>query len=171
MSQARPLTGKKTSNPPTDRKRDPMKTQGVVLSLAVKDAECSLEFYRDVVGIEQATIHLGTVCLQLQGMTVFLADVEAFTKYSREAKRTPLLPVPATNAILSCAIASIEEIDRILAAVAESAGRSFTAHRIVHVSGRPQYIGTFADPDGHLWQLVYNLTETEATPEEGPRAS
>ncbi len=139
----------------------PMKTQGVVLSLAVRDAARSLAFYRDVVGVENATLAMGMVCLELPGMTIFLAETEAFTKYSREAKRTPLLPVPATDAFLSCAIATEYEVDEILAAVADSEGKGFTAHRIPHVSGRMQYVGTFADPDGHLWQLVCNLTDAE----------
>ena len=139
----------------------PMKTQGVVLSLAVSDAARSLAFYREVVGIENATLAMGMVCLELPGMTIFLAETEAFTKYSREAKRTPLLPVPATGAFLSCAIATEAEVDEILAAVAGSEGKGFAAHRIPHASGRLQYIGTFSDPDGHLWQLVCNLTDAE----------
>ncbi|MFL4472586.1 VOC family protein [Paeniglutamicibacter sp. MACA_103] len=136
-----------------------MKTQGVVLSLAVADAGRSLAFYRDVVGIESAKLAMGTVCLELPGMTIFLAEAEAFTKYSREAKRTPLLPVPATDAFLSCAIATVAEVDEILAAVSGSTGKGFAPHEIEHASGRLQYIGTFADPDGHLWQLVCNLTD------------
>lgn len=139
----------------------PMKTQGVVLSLAVRDAARSLAFYREAVGIENATLARDTVCLELPGMTIFLAETEAFTKYSREAKRTPLLPVPATDAFLSCAISTEAEVDEILAAVADSEGKGFTAHRIPHVSGRLQYVGTFADPDGHLWQLVCNITDAE----------
>lgn len=138
-----------------------MKTQGVVLSLAVSDAGRSLSFYREAVGFDNATLVMGMVCLELPGMTIFLAETEAFTKYSREAKRTPLLPVPATNAFLSCAIATEAEVDGILAAVAGSEGKCFTAHRIPHVSGRLQYVGTFADPDGHLWQLVCNLTDAD----------
>ena len=151
-----------------------MKTQGVVLSLAIKDAEASLVFYRDVVGIEHAELVMGTLCLELPGMTIFLAEVESFTKYSREAKRTPLLPVPATDAFLCCAIATVEEVDAILAAVGDSAGKSFTASQIPHVSGRLQYVGTFADPDGHLWQLVCNLTDTQGQRRLGtcrPRAT
>lgn len=136
-----------------------MKTQGVVLSLAIADAGRSLAFYRDVVGMEGAKMALGMVCLELPGMTVFLVEAEAFTKYAREAKRTPLLPVPATDALLSCAIATVAEVDQILAAVSGSAGKCFEPHEIMHVSGRPQYVGTFADPDGHLWQLICNLTD------------
>ena len=136
-----------------------MKTQGVVLSLAVADAERSLVFYRDVVGIESARLAMGMVCLELPGMSIFLTEVEAFTKYSRESKRTPLLPVPATDAFLSCAIATVAEVDEILAAVTGSTGKGFVPHEIEHVSGRQQYVGTFADPDGHLWQLVCNLTD------------
>jgi predicted lactoylglutathione lyase len=136
-----------------------MKTQGVVLSLAVADAGRSLAFYRDVVGIEGAKPAMGMVCLEMPGMTIFLAETEAFTKYSREAMRTPLLPVPASDAFLSCAISTVAEVDDILAAVAGSAGKAFAPHEIKHVSGRMQYVGTFADPDGHLWQLVCNLTD------------
>ncbi|MBV1778195.1 VOC family protein [Paeniglutamicibacter sp. ABSL32-1] len=141
-----------------------MKTQGVVLSLAVADAGRSLAFYRDVVGIESARLEMGMVCLELPGMTIFLAETEAFTKYSREAKRTPLLPVPATDAFLSCAIATVAEVDEIIAAVSASEGKGFVPRSIGHTSGRLQYVGTFTDPDGHLWQLACNLTDTRGEP-------
>lgn len=136
-----------------------MKTQGVVLTLAATEINRTNDFYRTVLGEDHVRLALGTVCLDLPGMMVFLAEVADFTRYSREAKRAPLLPVPATDALLSCAVASTEEIDATLLLVKEAGGKVFEAHQIPHVSGRMQYVGTFADPDGHLWQLVCNLSD------------
>lgn len=141
-----------------------MKTQGVVLSLAIRDAAASYEFYSHVMGTEQTVLEQNTVALQLPGMTVFLAEIADFTKYSREAKRAPLLPVPATDSFLSCAIETIAEVDEILDRVKNAGGKTFEPHEIEHASGRVQYIGTFADPDGHLWQMVCNLTDPQGAP-------
>ena len=88
-----------------------MKTQGVVLSLAVTDAARSHDFYREVLGADSVRLDMGIVCIELPGIMLFLAEIADFTKYSREAKRAPLLPVPASDALLSCAIASTEEVD------------------------------------------------------------
>lgn len=141
-----------------------MKTQGVVLSLAVTEINRTHDFYREAMGAEHVRLEMGTVCLELPGMMIFLAEIADFAKYSREAKRAPLLPVPATNAILSCAVATTEEVDAMLSSVKEAGGKAFEAHKIPHVSGRMQYVGTFADPDGHLWQLVCNLTDPQGVP-------
>lgn len=141
-----------------------MKTQGAVLSLAVSDINRSHKFYSAVLGTEHVQLAEGIVGLDLPGMTVFLANIEDFTKYSREAKRTPLLPVPATDSFVSCAIASVEEIDQVLLEAGVAGGRAFDAHEIQHATGRLQYVGTFADPDGHLWQLVCNLTDSQGAP-------
>lgn len=138
-----------------------MKTQGVVLSLAITDAEASYEFYSSVMGTEQVGLEQNIVSLTLPGMMVFLVEVADFHKYSREAKRAPLLPVPATDSFVSCAISTSQEIDQILRQAKSAGGKVFEPHNIAHVSGRMQYIGTFADPDGHLWQLVCNLTDPQ----------
>ena len=142
-----------------------MKTQGVVLSLAVTDAARSHDFYREVLGADSVRLDMGIVCIELPGIMLFLAEIADFTKYSREAKRAPLLPVPASDALLSCAIASTEEVDDILSVVNAAGGRTFEAHEIPHVSGRRQYVGTFTDPDGHLWQLVCNLADAQGAAE------
>lgn len=141
-----------------------MKTQGVVLSLAVADTDRSGDFYTAVFGTENVQRAQESTCLELPGITVFLADVAGFSKYSREAKRTPLLPVPATDALLSCAVASVGEVDEVLSAARDAGGRVFDAHEIPHATGRLQYVGTFADPDGHLWQLVCNLSDPQGVP-------
>lgn len=141
-----------------------MKTHGVVLSLAITDAAASFDFYSRVMGTEQVALEQNMVTLTLPGMMLFLAEVDDFHKYSREAKRAPLLPVPATDSFLSCAISTTEEIETILELAKAAGGKTFEPHKIAHVSGRMQYIGTFADPDGHLWQLVCNLTDPQGAP-------
>lgn len=135
-----------------------MKSNGVVLSLAVEDVERSLTFYRIGLGIESAQIVLGIVAVQLPGLTLFLAAGEHFAKYAREARAEPRLPVPTATGFLSCAIQTREEIDEILRSAEAAGGESFEPHVIDHVSGRTQYVGTVKDPDGHLWQFVCNVT-------------
>lgn len=142
-----------------------MKTQGVVLSLAVTDATRSHDFYREVLGADCVRMEAGIVGIELPGLMLFLAEIADFSKYSREAKRAPLLPVPASDALLSCAIATTGEVDDVLSVAKAAGGKTFEAHEIPHVSGRRQYVGTFTDPDGHLWQLVCNLSDAQAAAE------
>lgn len=134
-----------------------MKCEGVVLSLAVSDVERSLTFYRDGLGIACTQPLPGIIAVDLPGMTLFLSGAQIFTRYAREAGRTPALPVPSTCSFISAAIGTTDEVDKLLVLAAEAGGSSFEPHELIHASGRHQYVGTFTDPDGHLWQLVCNL--------------
>lgn len=138
-----------------------METQGVVLSRVVADVERSLRFYRDGLGIADAAITQGILCLPLPGLTLFLADAQTF------AHNTGLDPGASGTAldggrgdgVISAAIATQAEVDRLLAS-ALAAGSAGTSARIVeHVSGHRQYLGSVTDPDGYLWQLACNITE------------
>lgn len=134
-----------------------MKSAGVVLSLAVSDPARSLSFYRAGLGLACTEPLPGIVAVELPGITLFLSGLANFTRYSREAKRTPLLPVPSAVSFLSAAIGTVAEVDGLLESAAVAGGRSYEPHEITHQNGRRQYVGTFTDPDGHLWQLVCNL--------------
>ncbi len=55
-----------------------MKTQGVVLSLAVTDATRSHDFYREVLGADCVRLEAGMVCIELPGLMLFLAEIAGF---------------------------------------------------------------------------------------------
>lgn len=137
-----------------------METDGVVLSRVVADAERSLAFYRDGLGMAGAKLMFGLVCLELPGLTLFLAEPADF------ARNTGLEPGagPGHRAghaggagVLSCAIASTAEVDQLLAAARSAGGTAVEAQITDHASGRKQYVGTITDPDGYVWQLVCNI--------------
>jgi predicted lactoylglutathione lyase len=131
-----------------------METDGVVLSRVVADAERSLAFYRDGLGMADARLMLGLVCLELPGLTLFLAQPEDF------AKNTGLVPdttAGRADGVLSCAIRSTGEVDRLLETARSAGGAAMEPQLVDHASGRRQYIGTVTDPDGYVWQLVCNV--------------
>ncbi|NVM97618.1 VOC family protein [Arthrobacter sp. SDTb3-6] len=138
-----------------------METDGVVLSRAVADAGRSLAFYRNGLGMKEAKLMFGIACLELPGLTLFLAGPDDF---ARNTGLTARAGVSATaggrsDGVLSCAIRSTEEVDRLLK-TAQAAGGTASEPRVMdHASGRKQYIGTVTDPDGYVWQLVCNIKD------------
>lgn len=54
---------------------------------------------------------------------------------------------------LSCNVASKEEVDQTTSA-AEQAGA--TVIKPPHQVGWGGYVAWFSDPDGHLWEIVWN---------------
>ena len=140
-----------------------METVGVVLSRIVADAERSLAFYRDGLGMADAKVMYGMVCLELPGLTLFLAEPAAFAHNTgSDAGAVGGGKRARFDGVLSCAIKSTGEVDRLLG-TARAAGGTAAEPRVVdHVSGRRQYIGSVTDPDGYLWQLVCNVQEAAA---------
>lgn len=131
-----------------------METDGVVLSRVVASAERSLAFYSDGLGMAEAKLMFGIVCLELPGLTLFLAEPADF------ARNTGLDSGAAagrSDGVLSCAIRSTAEVDQLLESARLAGGTAREPQIIDHASGRKQYIGTITDPDGYVWQLVCNI--------------
>ncbi|RAN78095.1 hypothetical protein B5P43_17705 [Bacillus sp. SRB_336] len=133
-----------------------MKTDGVVLSRVVADAGRALAFYRDGLGMAGAKLMFGIVCLELPGLTLFLAEPADFVRNTGLEPGTG--PGHAGGAgVLSCAIRSTAEVDQLLAAARSAGGTAGEPQIVDHASGRKQYVGTITDPDGYVWQLVCNI--------------
>jgi len=137
-----------------------MKTDGVVLTRIVADAQRSLEFYRDGLGMAEAKIMDGIVWLALPGLTLFLSDAKAFSRNTGMDPGTlGGVGGAGSDGLLSCAIASTEEVDGLLDSALAAGGTVSGPRTLDHSSGHRQYIGTVTDPDGYLWQLVCNISE------------
>jgi len=139
-----------------------MKLQINVITLAVNDLERSIAFYRDglglptkgIVGTEfkgTATEPSGAVCFfELNGSLTL-----AVYPRSDLAKDSKILPVAPSSLEFSLGYLaeSRDEVDTILQQ-AQEAGATLTdpAHE------RPWgiYSGYFKDPDGHLWEIIWN---------------
>ena len=139
-----------------------MKPQVNVITIAVKDLERSLRFYRDGLGLPTKGI-IGTefkgskdqaagavVMFELSGdLILALYPRSELAKDSNEQVGQQ----SSTEFSLGYIAESKEEVNDILKK-AEKAGAEITdaAHE------RPWgiYSGYFKDPDGHLWEVIYN---------------
>ena len=133
-----------------------MKQRINVLTLAVDDLERSLAFYRDGMGLATDGIagtefeHGSVVFYQMQGGLILA------TYQRKDMAWDSTLPVSAPGVpsfSIGHAVASREAVDSTMAQ-AEAAGA-----RIVHPAADKfwgGYGGYFQDPDGHLWEVIWN---------------
>ena len=137
-----------------------MKPRVHALTLAVDDLERSLAFYRRLGLPSQgivATEYAGDEEMAAGAIAVFELEglmlcVFPRSELAKDAK-VPL-PTPASGLFsIGHAVGSREEVDALLEA-AEEAGAEVT----VRAYDRPfgVYSGYFRDPDGHLWEVLWN---------------
>ena len=139
-----------------------MKPRIHVITLAVGDLSRALDFYRDGLGLESAGV-IGTefpgdeqnpagaaAMFQLDGGLIL-----ALYPRSELAKDAglPLPPAGADGFSIGHLVASKEEVDSVLAA-AQAAGARLTGPP--HERPWGIYSGYFQDPDGHLWEVIWN---------------
>ena len=131
------------------------------ITLAVEDLERSLSFYRSL-GLES----VGIVAGEYAGDEEMAAGAIAVFQLERglmlcvfprsELAKDAKVPAPSPSSGLFSighAVESREEVDALLKA-AERAGATVT----VEAYDRPfgVYSGYFKDPDGHLWEILWN---------------
>jgi uncharacterized protein len=132
-----------------------------VLTLAVSDLERALSFYRDGLGFDSAGV-IGTefvgdddnaagavVMFNLNGLTLALYPRSELAKDAQ----VPLGPSKTGEFSIGHLVASKGDVDTLLAK-AEAAGATLT--RPAHERPWGIYSGYFADPDGHLWEIIWN---------------
>lgn len=141
-----------------------MKPRIQVITLAVADLDRSLAFYRDGLGLEtegllgtefegDETTANGTIALFRLGGGLILSLFPS-TELAKDA-RVPPAPLGSGVFSLGHAVAARTEVDEIMAQ-AESAGASVTDRP--HDRPWGIYSGYFQDPDGHLWEILWNPT-------------
>lgn len=133
-----------------------MKPRISVLTLGVTDLERSLQFYRKGLGLSTEGIvgqefELGSVAFfELQnGLKLALWPRENI------AKDTNLLDrgTSATGFTIGHNVSNKEEVDSVMNQ-AEAAGATIVKPAVDTIYGG--YAGYFQDPDGHLWEVVWN---------------
>jgi uncharacterized protein len=126
-----------------------------VLTLGVADLERSLAFYR-ALGFESEGI-IGT---EFPGGTAAMFELDGgliFALYGRndlESDANATFDAPGRGEFsIGHLVASREEVDSVLNA-AQAAGATLTEDP----RDRPWgiYSGYFRDPDGHLWEVIWN---------------
>lgn len=133
-----------------------MKPRATVITLGVDNLERSLAFYRDGLGLSSEGIvgrefEYGAVAFfALQG-GVQLA-LWPRSSIARDAG-IPVQPSSATEFTLGHNVGSKQEVDEVM----EQARRA--GAKVVKPAGDTfwgGYAGYFQDPDGHLWEIVWN---------------
>jgi catechol 2,3-dioxygenase-like lactoylglutathione lyase family enzyme len=133
-----------------------------VLTLAVADLERALGFYRDGLGLESP----GVVGTEFSGDSTTPAGAVAMFQldgglilalYPRtELAKDANIPVGAPRSgefSIGHLVESKTEVDRLLAQ-AEAAGATVTDQP--HDRPWGIYSGYFRDPDGHLWEIIWD---------------
>jgi hypothetical protein len=133
-----------------------MKPRITVITLGVDDLERSLAFYRDGLGFPTE----GIVGKEFEHGAVVFFDLEAGLRLALferrnlalDAKIPPSQPSPG-EFTLGHNVSSKEEVDKVMAE-AKKAGAVITVP--AHDTFWGGYSGYFQDPDGHLWEVVWN---------------
>lgn len=137
-----------------------METEGVVLSRVVADVERSLAFYRDGLGMAEASATDGIVRIQIPGLTLFLAEAQVFARNTGQDSNESGVGGGRSDGVISAAIKTTARVDKLVASAVAAGSRQTGTRTVEHSSGHRQYIGSVTDPDGYLWQLVCNLGGT-----------
>ncbi|HEX6999479.1 MAG TPA: VOC family protein [Gammaproteobacteria bacterium] len=133
-----------------------MKPRVTMITLGVDDLERALRFYRDGLGLTTR----GIVGAELEhGAVAFFAlqhGVQLAVWPRASIAHDTGLPVGAaspTDFTLGHNVSSREEVDAVMAQ-AQRAGA--TVVKPAHETFWGGYAGYFQDPDGHLWEVVWN---------------
>ncbi|HQR03088.1 MAG: VOC family protein [Proteobacteria bacterium] len=133
-----------------------MKPRITVITIGVNDLETSLAFYREGLGFPTEGIvgkefAYGAVAfIQLQpGLQLALWPRESIGRDTGLA----VGPASSTEMTLGHNVASKAEVDAIMT-TASAAGAVVT--KAAHDTFWGGYSGYFQDPDGHLWEIVWN---------------
>ncbi|MBB6673079.1 VOC family protein [Cohnella nanjingensis] len=133
-----------------------MKPRITVLTLGVDDLERSLAFYRDGLGLPTE----GIIGREFEHGAVAFFDLQAGLKLAiwrradlvHETKVPPSAP-SSSEFTIGHNVGSKEEVDQVMEQ-ARRAGAVITDP--AHDAFWGGYSGHFLDPDGHLWEVVWN---------------
>jgi catechol 2,3-dioxygenase-like lactoylglutathione lyase family enzyme len=133
-----------------------MRPHLTVITLGVDDLERALRFYRDGLGLRTEGIvgqefeHGAVAFIELQGGLRLALWPRASIAHD---SGLPMTPPSATEISLGHNVSSRAEVDAVMAE-AEKAGARIVKR--AHDTFWGGYAGYFQDPDGHLWEVVWN---------------
>lgn len=133
-----------------------MKPAITLLTLGVDDLERAVAFYRDGLGFPTK----GIVGQDIENGAVAFFKLQPGLKLALWPRRSiaadsglAVSPPCATDVSIAHNVASKEEVDSAMG-VAERAGARIVKR--AHGTAYGGYAGYFQDPDGHLWEVVFN---------------
>jgi catechol 2,3-dioxygenase-like lactoylglutathione lyase family enzyme len=133
-----------------------MKPRISVITLGVSDLERSLAFYRDGLGLPTKGIvgqefeHGAVVFFDLFGGLRLALWAQADISHDTSL---PVQPVSPTACTIGHNVARREEVDQSLEAAVQAGAKLIKPAQDTFYGG---YAGYFCDPDGHLWEVVWN---------------
>lgn len=133
-----------------------MRARVSVITLGVEDLEASLRFYRDGLGFATE----GIVGQQFEHGAVVFIDMQAGLRLALWPRASiahdtglAVHPGSPTEMTLGHNVASAEEVDTLMTQ-AKAAGAAII--KPAHTTFWGGYSGYFQDPDGHVWEVVWN---------------
>lgn len=133
-----------------------MKPRITVVTVGVDDLERSVQFYRDGLGLHTP----GIIGQEYEHGAVAFFDLEGGLKLALWARDNlahdstlPKSPPSATEFSLGHNVRTKVEVDEVMAQ-AKAAGATIVKPAADTFYGG--YAGYFQDPDGHLWEVVWN---------------
>lgn len=133
-----------------------MKPRITVITLGVDDLERSLRFYRDGLGLETD----GIIGREIEHGAVAFFDLQAGLKLAIWPRASiahdaglPQGARSATECTLGHNLASKEEVDAVMQQAREAGAVIVKPAQDTSWGG---YAGYFQDPDGHLWEAIWN---------------
>ena len=133
-----------------------MKARITVITIGVDDLEKSLRFYRDGLGLPTGGI-IGT---EFEHGAVAFFDLQAGVKLAIWPRKSlahdsglPLGKPSATEFSLGHNVSSRAEVDKVMKQAKKAGAKIVRPAEDAFWGG---YSGYFQDPDGHLWEIVWN---------------
>lgn len=133
-----------------------MKARISVLTLGVANLEKSLAFYRDGLGLPTEGIvgrefeHGAVAFFTLSGGLRLALWAQDDIAHDTGLAKTP---ASSTSFTIGHNVASKKEVDEVMATAADAGAKLVKAPQTTFYGG---YAGYFHDPDGHVWEVVWN---------------
>ena len=139
-----------------------MKPRISVLTLGVADLEHSLAFYRDGLGLPTD----GIVGREFEHGAVAFFELSGSLKLAVWAQNDiahdtglPKTSVSSTAFTIGHNVVRREEVDEVMDQAVRAGARIIKPGQDTFYGG---YAGYFSDPDGHLWEIVWNPANLRA---------
>ncbi len=133
-----------------------MKPRVTVITLGVEDLDVSLSFYRDGLGLSTD----GIVGTEFEHGAVVFLDLQPGLRLALWPRRSishdtglTTMPFNPTQMTLGHNVSSKVEVDAVMA---QAGAAGATIVKPPHETFWGGYSGYFQDPDGHLWEIVWN---------------
>jgi catechol 2,3-dioxygenase-like lactoylglutathione lyase family enzyme len=133
-----------------------MRARISVLTIGVDDLERAVRFYRDGLGLSTDGIigqefeHGAVAFFQLQEGLRLAVWPRASIAHDSKLPQGPASPTEFT---IGHNVASEADVDLVMEQAARAGARVIKPAQATFWGG---YAGYFLDPDGHLWEVVYN---------------